>query len=351
MTADPELPVPPRLYGGIERIIDLLVTGLVDQGHDVTLIAHVDSVVPARLVPYPGRTSRGAFETFSHAALVARTARRFKPDVIQSFSRVAYLLPVLPDRVPKVMSYQREVTASSVRLASRLARGSITWTACSGYLANTVSNLAKWRVIHNAVSLGRYNFANEVPADAPLVFLGRIEHIKGTHIAIDVARRAGRRLVIAGNVPDDDQSRAYFRTQIAPHVDQTHVSYVGAVDDAQKSQLLSTAAAFLMPVLWDEPFGIVMAEALACGTPVIGLERGAVGEVVEHGRTGWVCSDADDMVAAVARIGELSRRACREAAAARFSAPVLVDAYEALYREIVAPAREPTQAREVADAR
>jgi len=334
VTADPELPVPPRLYGGIERIIDLLIDGLVRRGHDVTLVAHRDSSVRCELVPYPGTRSDATMDTISHATLVARTAMRVKPDIIQSFGRVAYLMPVLPWKTPKVMSYQREVTPGSIRMASRLAQGTITWTGCSAYLTKNVKELGDWRVIYNAVPIDRYPFAPDVAADAPLVFLGRIEHIKGAHVAIDVARHTGRALVLAGNVPESDSARDYFEKQVKPQIDGDQIRYIGPVDDAAKGQLLSGASALVMPVLWDEPFGIVMAEALACGTPVVGLNRGAVPEVIDHGRTGWVCSEPEDMMAVMGKLGRLSRHACRQAAEMRFSGPVLVDAYESLYREL-----------------
>jgi glycosyltransferase involved in cell wall biosynthesis len=200
-----------------------------------------------------------------------------------------------------------------------------------------VRHFGNWRVIHNAVPTDRYRHRAAVAGDAPLVFLGRIESIKGPHLALDIARRAGRRLVIAGNVPDDAAHQAYFRKEIAPRVDGRNVVYAGPVDDREKSELLSSAAALLMPVLWEEPFGIVMAEALACGTPVIGLARGAVPEVVESGVTGFVCGNADAMVEAVGRLHALDRGACRRAAEERFSRPALVAAYEDLYHEILAP--------------
>jgi glycosyltransferase involved in cell wall biosynthesis len=171
-----------------------------------------------------------------------------------------------------------------------------------------------------------------VAADAPLVFLGRIEHIKGVHVAIDVARRAGRRLVIAGTVADEH--REYFERHVVPAIRGGDVSYVGPVDDNAKSDLLGRALALLMPVLWDEPFGIVMAEALACGTPVIGFDRGAVSEVVDHGHTGIVCGDEAGMVEGVAQVARIDRAACRLTAERRFSAGVLVDAYESLYAEL-----------------
>jgi len=330
VTADPDLPVPPRLYGGIERVIALLVDGLVARGHDVCLVAHRDSRVPCELVPYADGPT-GLKATLKRAATIASAATRWRPDVIQSFGRLATLAPVLPWPTPKVMSYQREITPRAVRWARALAHGTIQFTGCSRRLIEPVADAGEWHVVYNAVPLDTLEFSPEVSADAPLVFLGRIEAIKGAHLAIEVARRTKRRLVVAGNVPGDEASQTYFREQVKPHIDGDAVTYVGAVDDVQKSALLGRASAFLMPVLWDETFGIVMAEALACGTPVLGLRRGAVPEVVDHGVTGFVADDVAGLARAVERASTLSRAACRAAAVTRFSPRALVDAYEAIF--------------------
>jgi glycosyltransferase involved in cell wall biosynthesis len=173
-----------------------------------------------------------------------------------------------------------------------------------------------------------------VPNGAPLVFLGRIARIKGTHAAVDVAQRSGRRLVIAGNVPEDQQ--VFFREEIEPYLDDEQIRYVGPVDDEEKNDLLGRAAAFLMPIEWEEPFGIVMAEAMACGTPVIGTRHGAVPEVVKEGVTGFVGDTTDDLVEAVGKIDALDRRATRERCERFFSDRAVVDGYESLYEERVA---------------
>ena len=332
VTADPELPVPPRFYGGIERVIQLLVDGLTRRGHDVTLLAHPDSRVSCRLVPYPGSRSGSVVDTARNAAVVLRETLRGRPDVIQSFGRLAYLAPVLPLAVKKVMSYQRLITMRSVRWGSVAAHGTLYFTGCSRQLIDRVCSVGVWRVIPNAVPLDRYQFRATVPADAPLVFLGRVEPIKGPHLAIDIARATGRRLVIAGNVPE--AHRRFFDERVAPQVDGSRITYVGPVDDAAKDALLGSAAALLMPIQWDEPFGIVMAEALACGTPVIGLPRGAVPEVVDDGVTGFVCETVEEMTAAVGRLAALDRGACRQAAERRYSDAVVVARYEALYRDV-----------------
>jgi glycosyltransferase involved in cell wall biosynthesis len=190
---------------------------------------------------------------------------------------------------------------------------------------------SQWRTVFNCVDPSTYSAAPAVPDDAPLAFLGRIERIKGTHAAVDIARAAGRRLVIAGNIADAE----YFRSAIEPHIDGRSVTYVGEVDDAAKNRVLGGAAALLMPIEWDEPFGIVMAEAFACGTPVIGFARGSVPEVVRDGVTGFVVSSVADAARAVTRLPSIDRRSVRLDCERRFSCEAIVSAYEQLYFEAV----------------
>ena len=336
LTADPELPVPPRLYGGIERVVDLLARGLAERGHDVTLVAHPDSKTPARLVAWPGGSSESAVSTVRNAARLATAVMGGRFDVIHSFSRLAYLAPLLRMRIPKLMTYQRPVTPRSIKLGTALFGDTVWFSAISHWMMQDVAHLARWRLVFNGVPLSTFRFQPDVAGDAPFVFLGRIEEIKGPHLAIEIARRAGRRLVLAGNVPPEHE--AWFDAHVAPHLDGDRVVYVGPVDDAQKNDLLGRAAAFLMPILWDEPFGIVMAEAMACGTPVIGLRRGAVPEVVEDGRTGFVRDDVDGLVRALADLDGIDRAACRERVERLFSDDAVVEGYLAIYREMIASA-------------
>jgi glycosyltransferase involved in cell wall biosynthesis len=265
-------------------------------------------------------------------ATIARRGLAGRFDVIHSFGRLAYLLPLLPLRIPKLMTYQREVTRASILKANRLSRGTLEFSAISRAMMKGVDDVGRWHLVYNGVSLQAYRFVPQVAPDAPLVFLGRIEHIKGTHLAIDIARRSGRKLVIAGNIPD--AHRDYFERQVKPHIDGDRISYVGPVDDRQKDELLGRACAFLMPILWEEPFGIVMAEALACGTPVLGLARGSVPEVVEDGVTGFVRADADELAATVDRIASIDRRACRKRAERLFSDRAVVDGYLQVYADM-----------------
>jgi len=326
--------VPPTHYGGIERIVDMLARELARRGHEVTLFAHPASECGVSRVSWPGASSSSGFDSARNAALLARHLASGRFDIVHSFSRIAYLLPILPLPVPKVMTYQRAITPRSVRVGHALARGTLEFTAISKWMLRDVADIGRWQVVPNGVSLGTYGFAPEVPDHAPLMFLGRIEEIKGPHLAIEIARRTRRPLIIAGNIPDEH--RAWADAHVLPHVDGREIRYVGPVDDAQKSALLGDAAALLMPILWDEPFGIVMAEAMACGTPVLGLRRGALPEVVEDGVTGFVRDDVVGLVSAVGQLAGIDRAACRARVARYYSADAVTEAYLDVYRTAIA---------------
>jgi glycosyltransferase involved in cell wall biosynthesis len=334
LTADPEIPVPPMQYGGIERIVDMLARGLVARGHEVTVFAHPRSATAGNLVPWPGPNSRSGIDTARNAITLARKVMAGRFDLLHSFSRIAYLSPILPLQIPKLMTYQREISRRSVRLGHTLSRGTLWFSAISRAMMYNVADVGTWRLVFNGVPLSTYEFRSHSDPFAPLVFLGRIEEIKGPHLAIEIARRAGVPLVIAGNIPAEH--RSWYEAQIAPYIDGENVTYIGPVDDRQKNELLGRARALLMPILWEEPFGIVMAEAMACGTPVLGFARGAVPEVVEHGITGFVVNNIDDFVAAVGRLGELNRAACRSRVERLYSDAAVVEGYLAVYAEMLA---------------
>lgn len=335
ITNDPIIPVPPSGYGGIERIVDFVIRGLVARGHEVTLLANPSSDTPATLVPYgvpPHTGARArAQELWQVGSYLVRNRRRY--DIVHSFGRLAALVPVLPLRgLPKIQSYQRPVPWRSVRIATRIAGDAIRFTGCSTSLYRS-GHGGRWVTVFNGAPMATYTPVRVVPDDAPLIFLGRLDPIKGVHHAIAIARAAGRRLVIAG--PRQSNDRGYFEHEIAPHL-SADVTYVGELDDRGKNALLGSGAALLMPIEWDEPFGIVMAEALACGTPVIGFRRGSVPEVVRDGLNGYVCDTVADAAAKVARLTTIDRGAVRTDFEARFSDRAIVDAYEALYAEMVA---------------
>jgi glycosyltransferase involved in cell wall biosynthesis len=343
LTADPELPMPPKLYGGIERIVDILVRELRARNHEVALMAHRESTVAAtRLFAWPGLRSQYRWDILRNTFALWRAARRFKPDVLHSFSRMAYLLPLFLTprsalRTPcLVMSYQRKPTERQVARAAKLAGQILAFTGCSEHICREGrTGGGKWRAIPNCVELDKYTFQSSVPSDAPLVFLSRVERIKGAHTAIAVAKRTGRRLMIAGNHGDAGEEGRYWNFEILPHIGKNGVEYVGAVDDVQKNNLLGHAAGMIVPIEWDEPFGIVFAEALACGTPVISCPRGALPEIVRNGVDGYLVNSLDEACAAVVKLPSINRADCRRRAETAFSSGVVVEKYLDLYSELL----------------
>ncbi len=337
LTADPELPVPPKLYGGIERIVDLLVTGLQARSHTVGLVAHPSSTSPAdQLFRWQGLRSQDKFDAFQNTVTLWSAVQKFQPDLIHSFSRILYLLPILYSRLPKVMSYQRYPSRRTTRWGAKLARGSLTFTGCSDYICRIGQAAGGvWHTIHNCVELERYTFQPTVADDAPLVFLSRIERIKGAHTAIAAARKAGRRLVIAGNQVNTDEGKLYWQEKIAPYIGKDGIEYIGAVNDIQKNELLGQAVAIIVPIEWDEPFGIVFAEALACGTPVISCHRGALPEIVRQGIEGYLVNSVEETCVAIEQLSKIDRRNCRQRVQECFSAPVIVKRYEQLYHSSI----------------
>jgi glycosyltransferase involved in cell wall biosynthesis len=334
LTADPEIPVPPHGYGGIERIVDALVRHFRAQGHVVGLVANGDSTSPAETrVAWPGASSRGGWTSLRNAFALRRSIQAFRPDVVHSFSRLAYLLPVLRSRLPKIMSYQRHTGGTQIGWAARLAGKSLRFTGCSEFICRMGRRSGgEWHAIANFIEPAKIEFVPKVPANAPLLFLSRVESIKGPELAIAIAKQAGRRLIIAGNRAESGPERAFWDRAIAPHVGHDGIEYVGEVGDAEKSKLLGRAAALIVPVQWDEPFGIVFAEALAAGTPVISCPRGALPEIVEEGRTGFLVDTSSAGVDAVMRLTGIDRADCRRVAETRFSVEACAARYLSIYQ-------------------
>jgi glycosyltransferase involved in cell wall biosynthesis len=336
LTADPEIPVPPTFYGGIERIIDGLIIELRFRGHTIGLVANAKS---KSRVDYMRAWSSEESTRLSHVqnTLALRKAvSEFRPQVVHSFSRLGYLLPLLPSRLPKLMSYQRHTGGRQIRIAGRLAKKSLMFTGCSEFVAGMGRAWGSdWVAVPNFVDTDFYTFSPTVADDAPLVFLSRFERIKGAHTAIAIARQSGRRLILAGNRVEHPEGEAYWKDEIEPHLGRDGIEYVGPVNDDQKRKLLSNAAALIVPIEWDEPFGIVFAEALACGTPVITTKRGAVPEIVRHGVEGFLINSVTEGCDVVRRLSSIKRSNCRKRVEQEFSRKVVVGRYDSLYRRLL----------------
>lgn len=331
ITADPFIPVPPLNYGGIERVIHFLAEGLAKQGHEVMLVANEQSTASIPMIRYP--KDKGGIKGHTANMLAIKSLRNWQPHIIHSFSRLAYLLPFLLSPVPKIMSYQREPTLSQIKKAGLIAlKGSLNFTGCSNYITNQIKKVATAHTVYNGVDTSLYNYRDSVKSDAPLIFLGRIEPIKGTHHAVDTALKTGCKLIIAGNIPNEHS--AYFTKLIKPHL-SNDIEYVGPVNDVQKNELLGQSRAMLMPIEWNEPFGIVMCEAMACGTPVIALNKGAAPEVVKDGQAGFICDTTAEMVKAVNNLHKINRKIVRDFCVENFSSDVIIQNYLALYTSLI----------------
>jgi glycosyltransferase involved in cell wall biosynthesis len=324
--------VPPPKSGSIETMTALLVDGLVSRGHQVTLFAPGSSVTRARLHAvfprgYCEDTSLWPWELCELFNLAAAVERANDFDIIHYQAEYAPISLALSrlSTVPLVQTLHHAPAAPEVALWARYPDAP--FVAISTAQAGLMPGLNVVAVIPHAVDTQALQF-RAVPDDY-LLFLGRFSEAKGVLQAIEVARRSGFRLLLAA------AENEYYRDVVAPHVDQHSIAFVGEVGMAEKTALLGGARALLYPVQAGEPFGLVMAEAMACGTPVAALDRGAVREVVDDGTTGGVFESLDALVDGLPSVLALDRTHVRKRAVERFSPDRMVDAYTELYTRLV----------------
>jgi glycosyltransferase involved in cell wall biosynthesis len=321
--------MPPRHYGAWETVAHNHAEGLAARGYDVTLFGTADTETCAALsfvAPRPYLEDRSLDPKVWEARHIGACLERAGEfDVVHNhydFLPLTYARLLPTPMVTTVHGFSSEQVRAVYHHYADLP-----YVAISD--ADRDPALRYLATVYNGIRLD--GFAFDPDGSDALVFLGRFHPEKGPHLAIEVARRAGRRLVLAGIKQDE----RYFEEAIAPHVDGDRVRFVGPVGPEERRRLLGGAAALLHLVTEPERFGLVMAEAMACGTPVIGMGLGSVPEVVAHGETGFVASSVAEAVEAVRRLPELSRRACRRRVETRFSVEQMIDGYLAAYERLL----------------
>lgn len=334
--------VPPRLYGGTERIIANLTDGLVARGHDVTLFASADACTSARLVatreqalrldPAPLKSPIAA-----HLAMLDEVRRRAADFDVIHFHLSHFLHFPLFEHMPERTVTTPHGRLDYVDLPAAYARWpNFPMISISMRQRRPLAD-ANWVAnIYHGLPIAAYQPLDpEARTDEPpyLAFLGRISRDKRPDRAIEIARRSGMRLKMAAKIDDDDPG--YFHDEIEPLIDGEQIEFLGEIDERGKPGFLGNATALVFPIDWPEPFGLVVIEAMAFGTPAIVWNQGAMPEIVDEGVTGFVVDSVDDAVARTGDAARLDRTAVRSAFERRFSVDRMVDDYEAAYRRLV----------------
>lgn len=333
IVAPPWLPVPPPAYGGTELMIDALCRGLDRLGHDVTLftIGTSDCPVDRRWLfdeMDPMRMG-AAIEEFRHA--FAAYDALDDVDIIHDHTLAGLLVAQSKARVPVVTTMHGPFDDALSDLYERSSPEVPVVAVSHDQARSAPSTVRIAGVIHHGLELDRYPFVAE--PDDHVLFLGRMSPDKGVHRAIEIARAADRQLLIAAKLREPAELD-YFRTRIEPLLGPD-VMYVGEANFAEKIELLSKATALVNPIRWPEPFGLVMTESMACGTPVVGGALGAAPEIVDHGRTGFLANRMDGLIDGLKRIDSIDRAACRRVVEERFSSDRMAADYADLYRDLI----------------
>jgi glycosyltransferase involved in cell wall biosynthesis len=338
MLAPPWIPIPPEGYGGIEQVVDLLCDGLVGLGHQVTLFpapGSRSSAVVREVLPecHPDEMGMALYES-DHVArvfdVVDQMAEQDQPfDVLHDhsgFTAVAFASRI---STPIVHTLHGPFTTDTGGFYRYHAQHAWLVAISEAQRASAPAGVRIAGVVPNPIDVAGWPFKSK--KQNYVLWAGRFDEIKGAHGAIAAAQSAKVPLVLAGPIQPGQES--YFEEQIEPHLDGDQVRYEGEVSGAEKEELFAGAQALLMPITWDEPFGMVMVEALACGTPVIAFPQGAASEIVQHEVNGYLVDDEKEMAAAIADLHQIDPAACRESVATRFSPKTVAAGYVEIYTD------------------
>lgn len=336
--------IPPEKYGGTERVIYHLTEGLVARGHDVTLFASGDSKTSAKLVSVVPQALRKdddhknkdiyGFNTPTMLHIGEAYARMNEFDVIHDHNPHLSLPTANIATVPTVQTWHGPFTDEVTNLFTKLNRPYV--VSISKNQQKTAPNVNFIGTVYNGLAMENYPFSDR-PGDY-LLFVGRMDMEKGPHIAMDAAVKLGIKLIMAAKADlEIPIIRQYFEREIAPRLEahKDLIEWVGEVDEATRNDLMKNAMCLLHPITWPEPFGLTIIEAMACGCPVIAQDLGSMGEIVRHGKTGFVVRTFDELLAAIKNIDKINRAECRNHSLQNFSAERMVTGYLAAYNRAI----------------
>ena len=340
MLAPPWIPVPPPGYGGIEAVVDLLCEGLVARGHEVTLFAAPGSRSAARVYPllqdaHPEAIGSAMYEAAQVASaweqidLAAAAGCPF--DVLHDHSGFTALAMADHIDVPVVHTIHGAFMRMTSRFYRRYGHKAHLVAISQTQAESAPVGVRISAVVPNPIAVEHWPLVTD--KQDYVLWAGRMDPVKGAHRAIEAARLAGRTLVLAGPVQPGQEE--YFHEQVEPHVDGRRFQYVGEVGGTAKQELFANAAGLLMPIRWREPFGMVMIEALACGTPVIAFPEGAATEIVIDGENGMLVADETEMARAITRLHTIDPLRCRRSVAERYDTAIIAAGYEQVYRRAI----------------
>lgn len=330
MTCDPEIPVPPGKYGGVERLVSGLCQEYQAMGHEVYLVANRRSTEPVKeLFGWKSSHSRGIKNVLKNAFQLRQIVNKVNPDIIHSFSRLLYLYPMFLSgiKVPVLQTYGRAISQKSTDMAIKICGKYIHFACCGAHMLNNIKKNGDWNIVYNFVDTYFFHYDVNVTKENYVVFLGRICHQKGTRQAIEAAIKANIKIKIAGL-----KESPYFEENVMPFLDNPNVEFIGLVDDNQKLPFLQKAMGLLFPINGPEAFGIVLAESFACGTPVIGFNRYSVPEIITP-ETGFITENVNEMADKISELTKLDPEKISEYAKNNFSRQVIASHYISLFNQ------------------
>ncbi len=347
--------IPPEKYGGIELIVYNLTEGLVKRGHKVTLFASGDSKTSARLFSvYPRYLRKDGIEWVNQKYTLLNLSEAFKRedefDIIHSHVDLYDLFFTPFVKKPVVSTMHNRLMIDKVRIGKQIKykgkeridiyrhfrrHNIITISKAQKKLSDVKMNFVG--TVYNGIDIRKLKY-NSKGSDH-FIWIGRMHKDKGVENAIKAAEKSKMKLVLAGRVKHEAEKK-YFKERIKPHIDGKKIKFEGEITVKQKAEFFGRAKALLYPIEWDEPFGLVMTEAMACGTPVIAFARGSVPEIVEDGKTGFVVKSINGIVKAMREIDKIDRKECRRLVERKFSIDKMVESYEKIYRRLISQSRK-----------